>query len=134
VTYKTITYKKEKNLAFITLNRPEVLNALNRLMLEEIRDAVKELAADKDVVVGVLNSAAEKGFSAGIDVAYVKDMDSWGARGMGNFSMKPSVPAGSSPSRWWPPFTAYASEPAWNSLFPATYLSQPMTPDSGCPT
>lgn len=83
MTYETITYKKEKNLAFITLNRPDVLNALNRLMLEEIMDAVKKLAADDEVVVGVLNSAAERGFSSGIDVAYVKDMDSWGARGMG---------------------------------------------------
>lgn len=83
MTYKTIRYKKENRLGTITLNRPEVLNALDGEMLEEIRDAARELARDKEVVVAVLNSACDKAFSSGIDVAYVKDMDAWGARGMG---------------------------------------------------
>ncbi|MDI6761839.1 MAG: enoyl-CoA hydratase/isomerase family protein [Thermodesulfobacteriota bacterium] len=83
MTYKTIKYKKEGRLGTITLNRPEVLNALNGEMLEEITDAVRELARDKEVVVAVLNSACLKGFSSGIDVAYVKDMDSWGVREVG---------------------------------------------------
>lgn len=83
MTYKTIKYKKEGRLGTITLNRPEVLNALNGEMLTEITAAVRELARDKEVVVALLNSACPKAFSSGIDVAYVKDMDSWGARGMG---------------------------------------------------
>lgn len=83
MAYQTIEYKKEDQIGFITLNRPEVLNALNGLMLEEIKDAVLKLDADQDLVVGVLNSACDRGFSSGIDVAYVKDMDSWGARAMG---------------------------------------------------
>jgi len=83
MTFRTIKYKKDRKLGTITLNRPEVLNALSGEMLEEIRDAVLDLAGDKDVVVGVLNSSCERAFSSGIDVAYVKDMDSWGARGMG---------------------------------------------------
>ena len=83
MAYETIKYRKEKRLGYITLNRPDVLNALNGRMLEEIKDAVLTLAADDEVVVGVLNSACDRGFCSGIDVAYVKDMDSWGARGMG---------------------------------------------------
>jgi enoyl-CoA hydratase len=83
MTYKTIKYRKEGRIGTITLNRPEVLNALNGEMLKEITNAVQELAGDKEVVVAVLNSACHKAFSSGIDVAYVKDMDSWGARGMG---------------------------------------------------
>lgn len=83
MNYETIKYAKANKVATITLYRPEVLNALNGLMLEEIKDAVRKLAEDKDVVVAVMNSACERGFSSGIDVAYVKDMDSWGARGMG---------------------------------------------------
>lgn len=83
MAYETINYRKEKRLAFITLDRPKVLNALNGRMLEEIKDAVRDLAADPEVRVGVLDSACDRGFSSGIDVAYVKDMDSWGARGMG---------------------------------------------------
>jgi len=83
VSYKTIKYRKKENLGIITLNRLDVLNALNGEMLEEIRDVVKELARDEEVVVAILNSACERAFSTGIDVAYVKDMNSWGARGVG---------------------------------------------------
>jgi enoyl-CoA hydratase len=83
MTYETIKYGKAANIATITLNRPEVLNALNGLMLEEIKNAVQLMAGDTDVIVGVLNSACERAFSSGIDVAYVRDMDSWGARLMG---------------------------------------------------
>ncbi|MBU0514276.1 MAG: enoyl-CoA hydratase/isomerase family protein [Proteobacteria bacterium] len=83
MAYETIKYRKEQKLAFITLDRPKVLNALNGRMLEEIKDAVENLAADPEVVVGVVDSACDRGFSSGIDVAYVKDMDSWGARRMG---------------------------------------------------
>jgi enoyl-CoA hydratase len=83
MTYQAINYEKKRNLGIITLNRPDVLNALNGQMLEEIRNAVLVLAGDNDVIVAVLNSACERAFSSGIDVAYVKDMDSWGARAMG---------------------------------------------------
>jgi enoyl-CoA hydratase len=83
MSYQTIKYRTEDKLAFITLDRPEVLNALNRLMLEEIEDAITKLAADPEVVVGVMDSACDRAFSSGIDVAFVKDMDPWGARAMG---------------------------------------------------
>lgn len=82
-TCQTIRYEKTNNLGIITLNRPDVLNALNGQMLEEIRDTARALSKDKDVVAAVLNSACERAFSSGIDVAYVKDMDPWGARAMG---------------------------------------------------
>ena len=83
MTYNTIKYKKEGRVGRITLNRPEVLNALNRQMLEEIRDVVLDMPGDKDVVVGVLDSAGERAFGAGIDVAESKEMDPWGGRAMG---------------------------------------------------
>jgi len=54
MTYKTIKYEKVGRLGTITLNRPEVLNALNGEMLEEITIAVRELARDKEVANEVL--------------------------------------------------------------------------------
>jgi enoyl-CoA hydratase len=99
--YETIKYRKKGKVAILTLNRPEVLNALNGKMLEEIGHAVRESTADKNIVVVVVNSLCEKAFSSGIDVAYVKNMDSWGARQMGQllhdtfgtcrFSSKPVI-------------------------------------------
>ena len=83
MTYKTVRYRRKKKVAMITLNRPEVLNALNQEMLEEIKGAVQLAARDKGVVTIVLDSACERAFSSGIDVAFVKDLDSWGARRVG---------------------------------------------------
>ncbi len=79
----TITIQQNGPIARITLNRPEILNALNAAMLAEIRAALAEIAADETVRVIVLGSASERAFSAGIDVAYVKDLDAWGAREVG---------------------------------------------------
>lgn len=49
----------------------------------EIRAALAEIARDDAVRVVVFDSASPRAFSAGIDVAYVKDLDAWGARQVG---------------------------------------------------
>jgi len=83
MTFSTIIRRQKGAIARITLNRPQVLNAINGVMLDEIQAALDEIAADKAARVVVINSASERAFSAGIDVAYVKDLTAWGARGIG---------------------------------------------------
>ncbi|MCP4416803.1 MAG: enoyl-CoA hydratase/isomerase family protein [Chloroflexi bacterium] len=83
MTFSTIILKQNEAIARITLNRPKILNAINDLMLDEIRVALDEISANQDARVVVVDSASDRAFSAGIDVAYVKDMDAWGARGIG---------------------------------------------------
>lgn len=83
MAYETIRYKVEKSVAAITLSRPEVLNAINGLMLREIQAAVGELQADPAVRVAVMDSSSPRAFSAGIDVAFVKDLDPLGSREVG---------------------------------------------------
>lgn len=80
---ETITLTIEPPLARITLSRPEVLNAIDGRMLAEIRAALAELAADPAVRVIVVDAAGERAFSAGIDVAYVKDFEGFAAREIG---------------------------------------------------
>ena len=58
--YKTIKYRKRQKIATITLNRPDVLNALNREMLDEITHAVHKLAGDKDVVAATVCVAVDE--------------------------------------------------------------------------
>ncbi|MCZ7533561.1 MAG: enoyl-CoA hydratase/isomerase family protein [Acidimicrobiia bacterium] len=79
----TILCAKEGPVYRITLNRPEVLNALNGVMLREIAHAVSEAAADPDSSVVLIDSASDRAFSAGIDVAYVKDLEGFGVRDIG---------------------------------------------------
>ncbi len=81
--FHTIKYTQKDGIAFITLNRPDVLNALDGRMLEEIKDAMGRFARDETAVVGTFNSACQNAFSSGIDVSFVKDMDPWGARRVG---------------------------------------------------
>jgi enoyl-CoA hydratase len=81
--FETIICKREGPLQRITFNRPEVLNAFNATMLGEVRDALDAGYRDREVHTFLVDSACKKAFSAGIDVAYVKDMDGWGTRGVG---------------------------------------------------
>ncbi len=81
--YQTIRVSREARVLSLTLNRPTVLNALDATMLQEIRGAVELAGEDPEVGVLVIDSASPKAFSAGIDVAYVKDMQGPAAREIG---------------------------------------------------
>lgn len=80
---QTIRCRHEGPVLRVTLNRPEVLNAINGVMLTELREALADAARDRAIRVVRIDSACEKAFSAGIDVAYVKDMHGLEAREVG---------------------------------------------------
>ena len=63
-----VLYDRRGPAAWITLNRPEKLNALNETVVAGVRDAVKRAAADDEVKVVVLTGAG-RAFSAGFDLA-----------------------------------------------------------------
>ncbi len=79
----TIACRRDDAVYRITLNRPEVLNAINDVMLREIREALAEAEADAEARVVLIDSASDRAFSAGIDVAYVKDMSGFEVRRVG---------------------------------------------------
>lgn len=81
--FETIVCTKKGATLRLTLSRPEVLNAINGVMLAEIREALAEAKADPSLRVVCIDSAGEKAFSAGIDVAYVGEMLGLEARGVG---------------------------------------------------
>jgi enoyl-CoA hydratase len=68
MTYEHILLDRENGVGIITLNRPEVLNAMNRRLFAELADAVKALDADDDVGCIVVTGAGERAFSAGGDI------------------------------------------------------------------
>ena len=65
--YSTIIVEKREGRAKITLNRPEVLNALSPQMLSELGDALEEIAGDDSIGVVVITGAG-RAFSAGVDI------------------------------------------------------------------
>lgn len=69
--YTDIIYEIKDNAAFITLNRPEKRNALNDLIIAELRDAIIAAEADDRVRVVILRGAG-KDFCAGADLAQLE--------------------------------------------------------------
>jgi enoyl-CoA hydratase len=68
MAYENILFEKKEGIAWITFNRPKVLNALNRKTVEELRDALLEARDDSSVRVLILTGAGEKSFVAGADI------------------------------------------------------------------
>jgi len=66
--YEAIRYELADGVATITLNRPEVHNAMNEKMREELTACFGAIAQDPDVRVVVTTGAGEKSFSAGADI------------------------------------------------------------------
>ena len=64
-----VLYELRGPAAWITINRPEKLNALNGAVLEGLNAALARAAADDDVKVVVLAGAGERAFSAGYDLS-----------------------------------------------------------------
>jgi enoyl-CoA hydratase len=66
--YKHILLEKTDGVAVITLNRPEVLNAMNFQLTHELHDAVTAANADEEVGCIILTGSGHKAFSAGGDI------------------------------------------------------------------
>lgn len=68
----TIIYEKKNRIAYITLNRPEKLNALNLTLRLELIDALNDANRDTEIHCLVIK-AAGRAFSAGYDISHDKD-------------------------------------------------------------
>jgi enoyl-CoA hydratase len=66
--YANIRLEKRPPLAVVTLDRPEVLNALNADTFNGLDDVRKELAGDESIRVVLLTGAGERAFAAGADI------------------------------------------------------------------
>jgi enoyl-CoA hydratase/carnithine racemase len=80
VTFSTIRYETAADhVATITLDRPEVLNAFDRTMCHEVRDAWRRVKEDPAVHAVVLRAAGDRAFCAGLDTSrpYGQPDDVW---------------------------------------------------------
>jgi len=75
MAYEHILVDKEEGVALVTLNRPEKLNAMNRRLSSELRDAVKELDADDGIGCIIITGAGDRAFSAGGDIHEQREDD-----------------------------------------------------------
>jgi enoyl-CoA hydratase len=68
----SVEFRVHDAVAFLTLSRPEVLNAIDHAVLDGIERGVREASSDRNVKVLVFSGAGERAFCAGADLALVK--------------------------------------------------------------
>jgi len=72
MTYQTLTVEVTDRLAIVTINRPEVRNALSRQVLADLRAALTALRQDDAVGVVAITGAGDKAFVAGADISQLR--------------------------------------------------------------
>src|ERR1700746_2070753 len=80
MTFSNILFEKKNAIAYVTVNRPDKLNALNMATMEELRAAFHEIKNDKSVRVVILSGAGEKAFIAGADIGELSKHDAVSAK------------------------------------------------------
>ena len=66
--YQTLLYETREDIGILTYNRPEMANAMNTQMIEDLVHFWQERATDQTVRVIITTGAGEKGFSSGVDL------------------------------------------------------------------
>src|SRR5918993_3729734 len=66
--FENLVVAREAAVAVVTINRPQVLNALNAATLDELRRAFIELSDDASVRAAIVTGTGEKAFVAGADI------------------------------------------------------------------
>lgn len=75
MSYKNLLLEIKNNVAFITINRPEKMNALNSETLDDLQNIFNELKSNDQARCIVLTGAGEKAFVAGADIKELAQLD-----------------------------------------------------------
>lgn len=70
-SFQTVLYETDSSTARITLNRPEVLNALNAVAVAELTSAFQRARADAEIRGVILTGAGDRAFIAGADISEI---------------------------------------------------------------
>src|SRR5258708_32162163 len=74
-SYKDILYEVRDNVAWVTINRPRVLNAFREQTLDELIDALKSTRDDPSIACAVVTGTGDKPLSAGGDFYAMKRLN-----------------------------------------------------------
>lgn len=73
--YENILVEREDAIAVVTVNRPRVLNTLNRATIVELTSAIDELGADREVRAIIITGAGDRAFVAGADINEIRELN-----------------------------------------------------------
>src|ERR1700745_282853 len=80
MNFENVLLEKKNSTAYVTVNRPKVLNALNMATMEELRAAFHDIKNDASVRVVIFTGAGEKAFIAGADIGELAQNDAVSAK------------------------------------------------------
>ncbi len=80
MSYETLLYEARAGIAYVTVNRPQKLNALNQKAVQELTDCFERIDASSEVGGVILTGAGEKAFVAGADINELAALTPAGAR------------------------------------------------------
>src|SRR5579864_6485699 len=75
MTFENILLEKKNAIAYVTVNRPKVLNALNMATMEELRSAFHDIKNDTGIRVVIMTGSGDKAFIAGADIGELAKHD-----------------------------------------------------------
>lgn len=73
MNYNNILFEQKEGVAYVTINRPKQLNALNKETIEELSQVFTAIENNKDLKVAILTGSGEKAFVAGADIKEFSD-------------------------------------------------------------
>jgi len=83
-----VQYEKKGSIAYVTVNRPKVLNALNTPTWTDLKAAFEDAKADASVHGVILTGAGDKAFIAGADISELAHVDAYDAEESSRFGQK----------------------------------------------
>jgi enoyl-CoA hydratase len=70
-SHSVLISERKENFVYLTLNRPDVLNALNKSLLLEIKKELETIKSNPEIQAVIITGAGNKAFSAGADIEYL---------------------------------------------------------------
>ena len=80
-----VLYEKKNEIAYVTLNRPKVLNALNTPTWTDLKTAFDDAKADRAIHGAILTGAGDKAFIAGADISELAHVNAYEAEESSRF-------------------------------------------------
>jgi len=90
--YKNILFEEKKGIAFVTINRPDKLNALNNNTLDELNECFLLIRDNENIKVVIITGTGEKAFIAGADISELNNItfetaESFASKGQSVFNL-----------------------------------------------
>jgi enoyl-CoA hydratase len=80
--YSTLTTDLSNGILTIIINRPDKLNALNKVVIEELSQAIGEIYTQNDIKSAIITGAGQKAFVAGADISEFLALDAAGGKAL----------------------------------------------------